>query len=201
MSDTVFDSSSYRQAFKNIVRLIQIQALVIVALTGLLYHYVHDVVPQDRYFAETMESGRMQLVSLQDPNVNMEAMLAWAQQAATDILTFGFNDLERRFAYSQKYFSPEGWITFGTRMNEGKLLRTVIDNKQILTAIPKAPPQMRSWGWRNGKFCWDVSVPIIMTTRAGKNKTTQNVRVEMTIIRLPTAENPRGIAIDSWVSR
>ena len=191
---------NYRQGFRNLVRIVQIQALAIIVLVGVVYHYVNDVVPQDRYFAQTAEGGIMPLVSLDDPNQNMDALLSWSEQAVVDILTFGFNDIDQRFAYSQRYFSPEGWKTFATAMVASQLLSNVKTYQQIITSIPAKPAQILSWGYQNGKYTWEVYVPVIMTTRAGKNRSPKVVNVMLKIIKLPTSENPRGMGIDSWKS-
>lgn len=193
-------SSSYRQGFTKLVRIIQVQALAIVMLVGVLHHYVSEVIPQDRYFAETATGGKMQIVGLMDPNVNTQALLFWAQQAAVDVMTFGFNDVDQRFTYSQKYFTPGGWAAFAGQLSQSKMLANVMAYQQFITAIPRSPAQMMAWGWKNGKYVWTVQVPIVMTIRAGNNRTPNNMTIVMTIVKLPTAENPRGIAIDSWTS-
>jgi intracellular multiplication protein IcmL len=200
-SDIIDTSLTYRQGFRNLVRVVQVQALIIVMLTGFLFYCVRDVVPQDTYFAETSEGSRMQLVSLDDPNVNMDALTSWAEQAAVDVLTFGFNDIDKRFEHSQRYFTIEGWKTFALKLADSALLRNVTTLQQMVSTIPREPAEIISWGYKNGKYSWIVRVPLIMTTRAGKTRTTQGADVTMTIIKLPTSENPRGIAIDSWVSR
>lgn len=195
------DTFAYRQGFKNLVMVIHVQLIIIVVLAGFAYHYISNYNPQTRYFALTPDGSALQMESLEDPNLNNEALLAWVQQAVVDVLTFGFNDYNKRFEYSMRYFTPEGWVTFGTTLQTSRLMAEVVQYQQILTAIPRSPPQIIAWGYKNGRFSWDIAAPVIMTTRAGKNRNIAAVTVILTVVKLPTSENPRGIAIDSWVSR
>lgn len=192
---------AYRQGFKNLVMIIQVQLVIILGLVAIDYYYISSYVPQNRYFAQTPDGGQIQMESLEDPNLNNEALLAWVQQAVVDIMTFGFNDYNKRFEYSMRYFTPEGWITFGTALQNSRLMAELVQYQQIITAIPKAPPQIVAWGYKNGRFSWDIVAPVIMTTRAGKNRNINAVTVVLTVVKLPTSENPRGVGIDSWVSR
>lgn len=201
-AERVFEKNqSYQTSFVNLVRVITVQGLVILALTLVLIYCIKEVRPQDRYYAETIEGLRMPLVGLNDPNVNTEALMAWAEQVAVDILTFGFNDVNERFGLARQHFSAEGWQSFREAMTNSMLLKNLTDLQQIITSIPAQPARLISSGLFQGKFAWVVEVPIIMTTRAGGESSYRRVIVRMIVVRMPTADNPRGVGIHSWISK
>lgn len=194
------EAASYRDGFRNLLRIVKLQGFLILGLTVLLMYCIHGIRAQDRYFAMTSEGGKMQLVGLDDPNIGNAALLNWAGQAAVDILTFGFNDVDERFALSRTYFTDDGWESFREAMGKSGLLRSVSNNQQIITSIPKEPPRLTASGLRNGKYSWIVDVPVVMAIRAGNKKLTRIQNVKMIIVKLPTEKNPRGMGINTWYS-
>lgn len=189
---------SYRDAYKNMFRIAFVLVLGIVALLIAVYYRVSNVLPQDRYFAETAAGQRMQMVALPEPYINNALLLDWAANAATEILTFGFNDVDARFTHSSKYFSPEGWESFRASMGRSETLKNVRAYQQVITAIPMAPPSILAQGRSNGKSGWLIEVPIVMTVRAPGAERMIRSYVRMFVVRLPTNVNPAGLGIFTW---
>jgi intracellular multiplication protein IcmL len=201
-AEKIFNKSqSYQSSVKNLVRVIMFQGICILALTVILLYCITEVRPQDPYYAETIEGLRMPLVGLGDPNVNTEALMTWVEQAAVDVLTFGFNDIDARFAISRQHFSPEGWASFHEAMKNSQLLKNLLSFQQIITSIPAEPARLLSSGLVNGKFGWIAQVPVIMTIRAGSESTSKKITVRMIVVKMPTLDNPRGVGIEKWISK
>lgn len=192
---------SYRDGYKNMFRIAMALVLVIMALTGAVYYRVSEVLPQDRYFAETASGQRARMVALPEPYINSALLTDWAAQAATEILTFGFNDIDARFSLSRRYFSPEGWDSFRTSMASGSLLKNVTAYQQVITSIPAAPPSILAQGRNAGKSGWLIEVPIVMSVRAPGVERMMRIVVHMFVVRLPTTVNPAGIGIFTWTVR
>lgn len=198
LADT--ETIAYRDGFKNLLRIVFVLGLFIFVLLGVVFYYVSSVLPQDRYWAVTIEGESMPMVDLGDPNVNNASLLAWASRAASDIMTFGFNDIAERFAHSRNYFSQEGWESFSEAMAKSGLLRNITTVQQIVTSIPRDVPVLIGATMRKGKYTWVVDVPLVMTIRAGSASASQLVSVRMYIVKMPTTQNPTGIGIQTWQS-
>jgi intracellular multiplication protein IcmL len=199
-SDPQQDVSNYRDAYKNLFRFVTLMWLVILVLTAGLFYCVTSVHKQDRFYAANMQGGLNRLVPLYDPNVNNQAILSWASQASVDILTFGFNDIGQRFAETRKNFTPEGWESFRDAAIRSGVMERVSNLRQIITAIPTGSPEMLYYGLIENKIGWIVRVPVVVTVRAGDQKNSSYLNVIMTIVKMPSFENPRAIGIDKWVS-
>ncbi len=193
-------NENYREGFRNLWLVINVQAAVIVALVGAVLYMVTSYLPQDRYFAETANEKRMQLVGLEEPYINQQKLMLWSAQAATDIMTFGFSDVNERFSESKKLFTARGWTVFNEAFVSSDLLKNVLNLRQVLTAVPLTEPSMISEGVEKGVYTWIVEVPVLLTVRAGERKQTATKKVRMWIIRMPTTEKPDGIGIDFWLS-
>ncbi|HEX2752155.1 MAG TPA: DotI/IcmL/TraM family protein [Alphaproteobacteria bacterium] len=194
------EAISYREGFYNLVWIVRALALGILAMTCVLLYYITSVVPQDRYAALTGIDGRtvMPMVALSTPNVTNDALMAWATQAATDVMTFGFHDLDQQFSNSRKYFTDEGWQSFSTAFAKSVFLKNLLSSQQIVTAIPRGTPTVVHIGLYKGKYQWILDVPMLMTIRAGARARQQRTVVRMFIVRMPTQNNPMGIGINTW---
>src|SRR6218665_208844 len=190
---------SYRDGYKNMFRVAIVLVLVIVALVVAVYYRVSVVIPQDRYYAETASGQRMQMTALREPYINNPLLLDWAATAATEILNFGFNDVEERFAQSRRYFSPEGWESFRVSFGQSEVLKNVRNYQQVITAIPRTPPSILAQGKNAGKDGWLIEVPIVMTVRVPGAERMVRTSVRMFVVRLPTSVNPAGLGIFTWI--
>jgi intracellular multiplication protein IcmL len=189
---------SYRDGYKNLFRVaVGLVLLIVVLLAGVFYR-VNYVLPQDRYFAVMAGGHLMPLVGLQEPYINNALLLDWAAQAATEILTFGFNDVNARFAASQKYFTPEGLVSYRESFVKSNLFQNVQKFQQVITAIPAAPPSILGQGLQEGKMGWMIEVPIVMTVRAPGTEKRVRAHVLMFVVRLPTSVNAAGLGIFTW---
>jgi len=189
---------SYRDGYKNMFRVSIALVLLIVGLLVAVFYRVAYVLPQDRYYAVMAGGHLMPLVALQEPYINNPLLLDWAAQAATEILTFGFNDVNERYAASQKYFSPEGLVSFRDSFVRSRLFTNVQRFQQVITAIPAAPPVILGQGMQEGQRGWMIEVPIIMTVRVPGVEKRVRASVRMFVVRLPTSINPAGLGIFTW---
>lgn len=189
---------SYRDGYKNLFRISLLLVLVAIGLMCTLYYRVAYIKPEDRYFATTAAGQRMQMVALSEPYISNALLLDWAAQAATSILTFGFDDINERFALSRQYFSPEGWESFRASMASGRTIQTVRQYQQVITAIPSAPPTILAYGRNQGKLGWMVEVPLVLTIRVAGQERVTRIYARMFVVRLPTTVNPAGIGIFTW---
>ncbi len=194
------EAISYREGFYNLVWIVKALALGILVMTAVLFYYVSSVVPQDRYAALTGVDGttKMPMVGMSTPNVTNDALMAWATQAATDVMTFGFHDIDKQFARTRTYFTDDGWKSFSEAFAKSAFLKTVMESQQIVTAIPRGTPEVVHIGLYKGKYQWILNVPMLMTIRAGSRAQQERTTVRMFIVRMPTQNNPMGIGINTW---
>mgnify|MGYP001188901767 CR=1 FL=1 len=189
---------TYRDGYKNMFRVAIGLVLVIMVLLAAVFYRVAYVIPQDRYFAELSGGQRLRLVALSEPYINNALLLDWSAQAATEILTFGFDDVNQRFASASKYFSPEGLKSFRENFVTSPLFQNSQKFQQVITAIPRAPPSIVAQGMNMGKQGWMIQVPLILTVRVPGQEKRVNANVQMFVVRLPTSVNPAGLGIFTW---
>lgn len=184
-------------ALLGLVRLLT--GVILVLMAGLVYT-IYKGRPDDRYFAMSFDSRAMPLVGLINPSVNNNALLAWVQQATTQTMTFGFNDVNVKIPVAvEEYFTDVGKARFYEALKKSQILKMLMDQNQLMTAIPGDMPKILYEGLREGRYVWDIQVPIVLTVRAGGKSGTATPKLIVTVIRVPTQKNPAGLGIDQWI--
>lgn len=190
----------YRDGFRNMIRIVILQTVIIVGLILSLIVYMTTAKPADRYFATTADGRLMQLVPLDRANMNTSALMSWATQAVTETMTFGYHDYQRRLQQSSRYFTRRGWESFAGALQRAKIIDSIIANQQVVTAEPRSAPILENQGVLNGKYRWLLSLPLRVTYRAGTQQRVDNLNVKLLIERVPSLENPSGVGIEQWIA-
>ncbi|MBL1148367.1 MAG: type IVB secretion system apparatus protein IcmL/DotI [Pseudomonadota bacterium] len=192
-------SAHYQAGFKNMLRVVVFESLAILGLVAALIIYMNVSKPHDIYFATTHDGRQIPLVPLNQPNMQTPALLSWAAQAASEIMTFGFNDYQQRFQKSSRHFTPEGWEKFLGAMRRSRIIESVEGTQQIVTAVPRSAPILTGEGLFNGRYRWLVQLSLLVTYQSGQDKKTTTMTVYLTIERVSTVDSPNGLGISQWI--
>jgi intracellular multiplication protein IcmL len=190
----------YRDGFRNMLRIAVAEAFIIVGLIICFIAYMNASRPQDHYFATTADGRIMQLVPLERPNMGTSALMSWVAQSATEVMTFGFQDYQRRLQTSSRHFTRHGWETFTSALQKSRIIESVEASRQVVTAQPRSAPVLIQEGIFNGRYRWVVDLPLAVTYQSGSNVRTDNLSVRLVIDRVPSLENPNGVGIEQWIA-
>ena len=152
------------------------------------------------YHSITPEGRTATLVPLDLPNLTNPAICAWAATSTTEVLSFGFGDVEAKTVLQKKRFTQLGWKAFVKAFLGSKVSDTFKKNQMVMTTVPTDTAVIVSQGINEDDvYQWKVDVPII-TTYAANNNVIKPERgtIQMTIIRVPYEQSTSGIAIDIW---
>lgn len=190
----------YRDGFRNLIKIAVLEALIIVGLILTLIVYMNSAKSFDRYFATTADGRIMQLVPLDRPNMTTAALMSWVAQAATEVMTFGFHDYQRRLQQSSRHFTKRGWESFTVALQKAGIVDSVTTQQQVVTATPRSAPVLVQQGVLGGKYRWIIQMPLQVTYRNGAQTRTDNLKLNLVIERVPSLENPNGVGIEQWVA-
>ncbi len=192
------ENVGYRDGFKALSFIVNVQVVVILFLSIALYFYVSNNGRNDNFFASNVSASPTQMVGLNRPNTSRTTLSNWVSKAMVEIMTFGFNDIDERFSLSQNNFTTEGWISFRDAIISSGLVKTVMENQQIITSAPVDMPVLSREGVINGVYSWVFNTDILITFRAGSSKSNAFRRVLVTLQEMPTADNPYGVGISEF---
>ncbi len=193
------ENVGYREGLKVMSLIVNIQVVVIMLLSIALYFYISETGGRhDNFFAANVSASPKQIVGLNRPNTSRTTLSNWVSKAMVEIMTFGFNDIDERFAISMENFTPEGWLSFRDAIIKSGLVNTVIENQQLITAAPVDLPVLAKEGIIKGVYSWVFNTNILITFRAGNTKSNAFRRVMVTLQKMPTADNPYGVGISEF---
>ena len=190
----------YRDGYRRLQLIALIEAAAIVALILVVALTVGVMKGRDRFFATTSDGRLLPMIALDEPNLPTSKVLSWAANAATETMTFGFNDYRKRLQDSSRFFTRGGWQTFNDALSKSNLLDLVQGNQQVVTAVPRTAPVVVQEGLVNNVYQWQVQLPLNITYQVGNKEDNRPQLITLVIVRVSTLETPDGIAIDQWIA-
>ena len=190
----------YRDGYRNLMKIAFLEGIMIVGLIVAFVVYMNVHQERNRYFATTADGRILQLAPLDQPNISQAALMSWVSQAATETMTFGFHDYQRRLQEASRHFTRHGWESFTNALQRSRIIESVETLQQVVTATPRSAPVLLQQGVFNGRYRWVVRLPLTVTYTSGNRTTSDNLEVTITIERVPTLESPNGVGIESWIA-
>ncbi len=190
----------YRDGYRTMLRVVMMLVLVIAAQIAVMVYVVKTNRMEYRYFATTEDGRLIPMAPLNEPNLSSPALMSWVAQAATEVMTFGFNDYRRRLQEASRNFTRRGWESFSSALQRARIIETVEVNQQVLTAAPTGAPVIQSEGMVQGRYQWVVQMPMALTYQSGAKTRTDNLMVTLVIVRVPRLESSNGVGIEQWIA-
>lgn len=167
-----------------------------------LYERTHK--PPSQYFATTYDGKLIPLIPLSQPSLTDNALLQWATEAAVASYTFNYVNYRKALQDARIYFTATGYQYFLKALQDSNNLIAVQNKKLIVSAAPTGAPVILKKGLYNdgsttGVFTWDIQLPLEIVFRSAVDTITQNVVLNMRIVRVPTLESPSGVGIATYV--
>lgn len=193
-------STFYRDSYRKLVILLFISWTIIAVLVITLFvQSTHKTRPT--YFA-TNEAGRIiKLIPLNQPNLSDRALIQWATNAVLDVYTYNFNNYRQVFQDASKYFTTDGWKQFYTALSSSRNLQAVTEKKLVLSAVVSSAPIVNREYVDNGRYTWQLQVPIMVTYQSLSEEFHENLIIVLTIQRLSTLDSVDGVGIISFVAK
>ncbi len=200
LESVVVRNAYYRDGYRMLLNVAVIEAFVIIALISALILVLVGARPQKFFFATTEDGRLIPIVSLDQPNLSAPAIVAWTAQSASETMTFGFHDYRRRLQESSRHFTRRGWESFTKALQRSGIIDAITTNRQVLTATPSGAPTLVSEGVVNGRYEWQIEVPILISYEFGTTSRQSSMRLRLLVVRVPQLENANGIGIEQWIA-
>lgn len=193
----------YRQEGQTIAGwVIWIQRAIILLMIAMFPFYlsIHKI---DNFFFGTTKEGRVIIdAPLREPNIGTANLAAWISQAATQSLTMGFHDYNRRLRNASQHYTRKGWGDFTEFLNRERIFRSFKRSNSLILSQPATAPIVQDQGFvrdKNGaeRYFWDIKLSMQMVF-VGKQSDNRQYDILVRVLRVPKLESGMGISIDSW---
>lgn len=182
--------------------------LMSVAFFSLLFVFAVYVIfdkavePNDtevKYFAQKNDGTLTIMTPLETPNLSDKAIISWATNAIPDIYSFDNVNYLRHFnRVVGQYFSRAGGIKLMEALETGVPSQKdyIMENEFAVSTSISAPAVIEKQGTFEGKYIWQVAVPVFVTYSNVLKKSEPQARVIRIIIeRTPETQTDHGIEI------
>ena len=140
LNTVVVRNEFYRDGYRTLLKVAFLEGIAIIFLILAMFYIIKVNQPENRYFATTNDGRLVPMVALNEPNLSTPALMSWTAQAATEVMTFGFNDYKRRLQEASRNFTRVGWASFTSALEKSKIMQMVEASQQVVTAAPISAP-------------------------------------------------------------
>lgn len=191
------DNAFYRDHYHHVIMaMIASFGIMLLAVAVLLYQTLYRPLPAFR--AVKADKQVMKLVPFIEPNLLPGTLLRWSSKAAIAAYTFDFNLYGKQLAAVRPYFTDAGWEDFSRSINP--LIETIRQNQLFVYGVVTGVPVISNQGSLPGSGqAWRVQIPFLVSYTSANKTDTRKFYVAMTLIRVPTRQNPQGVGIDQFV--
>lgn len=185
--------------------LLALAGMVLAAFIGTAM--VANKPPEFRYILVETNGRPLEMVPLSRPNMSDEDLMTWGVDAVTRLYTFDFENYQRQFQEAQSNVTVTGWRWFEEAMVNSGNFNAVIQNKYVTTAYPTGPARildkdmLTDPATGESRFVWTIEFPMSITYQSSIQSTSQDLRVTVTILRVPEFINRAGSQIRQIVAR
>lgn len=152
-----------------------------------------------QYFARSNDGRIMPLVPLSKPLVTNVALFAFGDEALQASFVLDFKNYFAQIAAAEPFYTPEGYQDYKRVLDLQGYLQKITKESRVISVS-------RHGGWVlsdsriiNGVLHQRIEAPIYLVLSGKDGDITNNLTAVLNISRVVNVDNPRGIAVASFL--
>lgn len=186
----------YRDSFGKVLILI-LSICFAIALFVSLAIYIHLQKPKPIQFNVGNDWRVIEPVPLDQPYLSQPDLLQWVNDAIQKVFVFDFYHYNDQLQKASQYFTSDGWKVFLNQLNNYVNYNNVQTYKTFINAVPTSAPYILREGLLEGRYGWWVQMPITLNYIGYQRSTSQNITLQILVVRVSTLNNLNGVGIDN----
>lgn len=192
----------YRDGFRLLLGLLVIGALILTLSLGLnVYLFAYQ--PPPRYFVQTADHRLVGVTPLDEPTFSDERVTQWATEAIVAANNWNFADYREALQRAcNRYFTPAGCQEYRDALIRIGNLESVKTKRLTVRAVVVKPPIVlnKVIQGQTQRFAWHLQTEIVASYLSSSEQTTQNLIVNVVVVRRPLTEYEHGVGIEKYVA-
>jgi len=188
----------YRDGFYKVLTIL-LALLVSIALLISVSIYLFLSKPNPVIFATDNEWRVFPPVPLSVPYIHTADLLQWTSDAVTTVFTVDFVNYTPELKSYQPYFTVNGWQKFLEQVNLYANFNIIQSQKLFLISSLVGAPYILKQGLIQGVYGWWIQMPLKLSYSSAGGGSTQQLTVQALVVRVPTLNNLRGVAIENMI--
>lgn len=189
------EGKDYKKFIENTGFNVFISIMIVLSLAT-LYFISASKKPTEFYLVNTEKKEMKLIKTSSEPIMSPRAIESWNSISLTDIFTFNFTNYNKELKSSAIYFTPSGYDGFYKSLEKSGMLESVRTASLEVTLTPTSKSIITDKRVKGGVMTWNIELTAFisyMGTGATKN---EQFYILTEIKKVPTYENPNGIAIN-----
>ena len=190
----------WRGGFRRVGLLNVVGSFVLMVLV-LGHIYLAHHLPEPRYRFTDGHANLVDATPLNRPVMSDADLMDFAVRSVLAVYNFNYEhhreSLERDAGPN---FTRSGWEGVAAALEATHTLKEIEARSISVSAIPLAGPTIRKWTEVRDHLAWNVQFPILVTYANTNAAERVALVITATVLRVPTALYPKGVAIDSFVA-
>ncbi len=188
----------YKKKFYALLAIFMLNLFAIGILAGMLTYLVKNP-PHPLYFVADNVARLVKEIPVQDPNLSIEEVTAWAAEAVQLAYTYDYVNYRSQLQNAQKYFTDFGWRSYMNGLSKSNNLVALTKRSLIQIATIVQRPQLVVQGHMGTVYAYQFKVPVLMTywypPYDDKAKIFNPLLVTVTIQRRNLFESYKGLGV------
>lgn len=153
-------NSFYKRLHYLMLSILLMAIIVIGLLVAVLAHLIRHA-SDPLYFATDPVGRLVQEVPLEKPNMSLDDVIAWTENAVQLAYSFDFVNYRAQLQTVENYFTPYGWRNYMKGMVASNNIVAIYENKEIILAQIVEKPNVLAQGILGGAYAWKFEMNML----------------------------------------
>lgn len=152
-------------------------------------------------YAVTDDLRVIELTPLREPAVTEAGLLNWVADSVREIYSYDFVHWREQLQAVRGLFVDEAaFEAYVKALVSSGNLDAVRSRRYVVSAVLDEPPNILNSGMLNGRFSWQLEVPVRVRYESANEDTSQELLVKVLVQRVSQVQNARGLGISQIVA-
>ncbi len=194
----VLHDDFYRDGFATLLSIVMGLFVALVAIIFLMV-YLDVTKPPPVTFTVGSEWRIKEPVPLDQPYLADADILQWISEVLPNSFDYDFLNYNEQLQKAQHNFTAKGWVKFLDQLNVYANYNSVQTNKIFIDGAPGSVPSLINQGLTLGRYGWWIEMPIRIRYSGNSRSFTDELKLKVLVVRVPTLNNLVGIGIDDVI--
>lgn|SRR3990167_4805821 len=188
----------YRDNYKRaVLAVLFVMIINVILASAIIDRYLNP--PEPQYFATNAQYQLIKWHPLSDPVFDNNYVFQWVSNAVQQAFSLDFIHWREQLQTAANNFTNNGWYWFLSSYKSSGNLETLVKLQMVSNAAVTGAPEMLKQGVLDGRYVWEISIPILVTYTNTKRTIPLPMKVTVIVTRVPVQDNPAQIAINQFV--
>lgn len=189
-----------KRSFRSTGSVAAMSMALIVSIAGNIYQGTNR--PEPRYFAQDNTTGTLTpIVPLTQPISSRTAVMQHAAEAIGALNAIDALNYKDQLNRSASYFTKNAWVRYLSEFQNTGTLELIEKRNLVMSGVVTEPPVITQEGTVFNTLFWDVQIPYRVRYASQGSDQMVDYIAKIKVVRVPTTENPKGIAIAQFIAQ